>query len=144
MRDLGIEFISVFGLPPVDFVHLAADLGCRYISTGLTSKPLETLGYPPFSLKDDLRLRRQVLAALDDRGVSISLGEGMVIVPHADVSNLAPDLDVMAETRGRPDQHPQLRRGPQPYVRPTGDSYRDVRRAEYRDDDRTGPRYDDR
>jgi hypothetical protein len=33
MRALGIEFISVFGLPPVDFVHLAAGLGCRYIST---------------------------------------------------------------------------------------------------------------
>jgi fatty-acyl-CoA synthase len=26
MGDLGIEFISVLGLPPVDFVHLAADL----------------------------------------------------------------------------------------------------------------------
>jgi hypothetical protein len=36
---LGIEFLSVFGLPPVEFVNLAADLGCRYISTGLRSAP---------------------------------------------------------------------------------------------------------
>ena len=35
MHPLGIEFISVFGLPPVEFVHLAADLGCRHISTAL-------------------------------------------------------------------------------------------------------------
>ena len=32
-----------------------------------------------------------------DRDVSISLGEGLVIRPDADVSALAPDLDVMAE-----------------------------------------------
>ena len=38
-----------------------------------------------------------LLAALADRDVSISLGEGMVIRPGADVSALAPDLDVMAE-----------------------------------------------
>ncbi len=97
MRDLGIEFISVFGLPPVDFVHLAADLGCRYISIALVGRPLNSLGYPAFSLKDDRALRRQVLTAMDERGVSISLGEGMVIAPDADVSGLAFDLDVMAE-----------------------------------------------
>jgi sugar phosphate isomerase/epimerase len=97
MHDLGIEFISVFGLPPVDFVHLAADLGCRYISTALIGRPLESLGYPPFSLKDDARLRQDLLAAMDDRGVSISLGEGMVITAGSDVSDLAADLDVMAE-----------------------------------------------
>jgi hypothetical protein len=44
MRDLGIEFISVFGLPPADFVHLAADLGCRYVSTALTGRPLKSPG----------------------------------------------------------------------------------------------------
>ena len=35
MDRLGVEFLSVFGLPPVEFVNLAADLGCHYISTGL-------------------------------------------------------------------------------------------------------------
>ena len=41
MNRLGIENISVFGLPPVEFVNLAADLGCRYISTGL--EPIDYL-----------------------------------------------------------------------------------------------------
>ena len=27
--------LSVFGMPPVEFVHLTADLGCGYITTGL-------------------------------------------------------------------------------------------------------------
>ncbi len=97
MRGLGIEFISVFGLPPVEFVHLAADLGCRHISTSLTGARLESLGYPAFSLKDDAALRQHLRAAMDDRGISISLGEGMVIAPDSDVSGLAADLDVMAE-----------------------------------------------
>jgi sugar phosphate isomerase/epimerase len=96
-RDLGIEFISVFGLPPADFVHLAADLGCRYISTALVGRPLKSLGYPAFSLKDDRALRRELLAAMDERGVGISLGEGMVITADTDVAGLAADLDVMAE-----------------------------------------------
>jgi hypothetical protein len=34
MDRLGIELLSVFGMPPVDFVNLAASLGCRYISVG--------------------------------------------------------------------------------------------------------------
>jgi sugar phosphate isomerase/epimerase len=97
MRELGIEFISVFGLPPVEFVHVAADLGCRHISTALAGRPLESLGYPAFSLRDDVRLRRDMLAAMEDRGVGISLGEGVVITAASYVSDLAPDLDVMAE-----------------------------------------------
>jgi sugar phosphate isomerase/epimerase len=81
-------------------MHLAADLGCRYISTALVGRPLKSLkslGYRLFSLKDDVRLRQHLLTAMDDRGVGISLGEGMVIGPGADVSGLAADLDVMAE-----------------------------------------------
>lgn len=33
------------------------------------------VGYPTYSLKDDERLRREVIAALADTGVKISLGE---------------------------------------------------------------------
>lgn len=97
MRKLGIEFISVFGLPPVEFVNLAADLGCRYISTALVGRPLESLGYRPFSLRDDVRLRQDLRTVMRDRGVSISLAEGMVIGPGAEVSDLAADLDIIAE-----------------------------------------------
>ena len=99
MNRLGIEMLSVFGMPPVDYVQLVADLGCRYITTGLDGFVLKQLGYQPFSLRDDPALRRELLAAMDDRGVSLSLGEGLLIAPGVDVRSYAADLDVMAELR---------------------------------------------
>jgi sugar phosphate isomerase/epimerase len=97
MPRIGIENISVFGLPPVDFVNLAADLGCQHISTGLTSFPFGVHDYPPFSLRDDAALRREMIAAMRDRGVSISLGEGCTIRPGVDARDYARDLDLFAE-----------------------------------------------
>ncbi|MDM4142902.1 MULTISPECIES: TIM barrel protein [Mycobacterium] len=94
---LGIGMLSVFGLPPIELVDLAAKLGCRHISVAVRGMPLVPLGYPPFSLKDDAGLRRDLLAALGDRGVGISLGDGFVVLPGADVSALRGDLDVLAE-----------------------------------------------
>ena len=97
MNRLGIETLSAFGLPPVEYVTLAADLGCAHISTGLTQMPINPHNYPSFSLRDDAALRREMLAAMRDRGVSISLGEGLNVRPDADIRDLAPDLDIMAE-----------------------------------------------
>ena len=97
MEQLGIEHLSVFGLPPVSFVNLAADLGCRYIATGLNPFPYNPHGYEPFSLRDDAALRREMIAAMRDRGVSISLGEGCNVLPGSDISGCVADLDIMAE-----------------------------------------------
>jgi sugar phosphate isomerase/epimerase len=98
MNRLGIECISAFGLPPVQFVNLAADLGCRYISTGLEPIDYNPHGYPKFSLRGDPALRREMVAAMRDRGVSISLGEGFSIRPGVDVRRQrALDLQVMCE-----------------------------------------------
>ena len=97
MARLGIENISVFGLPPVAFVELAADLGCQHISTGLTSFDFGVHPYPPFSLRDDVSLRRDMMAAMRDRGVSVSLGEGFTIRPGSRAADFAGDLDLMAE-----------------------------------------------
>jgi sugar phosphate isomerase/epimerase len=98
MDRLGVEMLCVFGMPPVEYVHLTADLGGRYITTGMVGfAPLKALGYQPFSLRDDPRLRRDLLAAMDERGVSIALGEGLLIAPGVDVGSYAADLDIMAE-----------------------------------------------
>ena len=97
MNRLGIELISVFGLPPIEFVNLAADLGCRYISTGLTQVHINPHGYPAFSLFEDANLRREMIAAMRDRGISISLGEGLTARENADIRDRAAELDVMAE-----------------------------------------------
>jgi sugar phosphate isomerase/epimerase len=97
MDRLGIEFISVFGLPPVEFVGLAADLGCRYIAMGLAPILSNPHNYPRWSLRDDAALRRDTICAMHDRGVSISLGEGFIVRPGADVRDQSHDLDLMGE-----------------------------------------------
>lgn len=94
---LGIGMLSVFGLPPIELVDIAAELGCRYVSVAVQGMPLVPLGYRPFSLKNDARLRKNLAAAMSDQGVTISLGDGFVVLPGADVSALRDDLDVMAE-----------------------------------------------
>jgi sugar phosphate isomerase/epimerase len=94
---LGIEQLSVFGLPPVEFVNLAAALGCSCISAGLTGIGYNPHGYPAFSLRDDAALRREMTAAMRDRGVAISLGEGCIIRSHKDIRDAAADMDIMQE-----------------------------------------------
>lgn len=94
---LGIELLSVFGLDPVAHVHLAADLGCGHISTGLTQVPFNPHAYAQWSLREDAPLRRATLAALRERGVTISLGEGFGVRPGVDMRDRAADLDLMAE-----------------------------------------------
>jgi sugar phosphate isomerase/epimerase len=98
MNRLGIEFLSVFNLPPVSYVELAAVLGAPNISIGLISTPFcNPHGYPPWSLRDDAALRRELQAALRGRGVSISLGEGFSIRENIDVRDRAADLALMCE-----------------------------------------------
>ena len=97
MDRLAIEFLSVFDLPPAPFVELAADLGCQHISTGLSQAGFNPHGYPKAVLRDDPALRREMVAAMRDRGVSISLGEGLAIRPGVGARELAADLELMCE-----------------------------------------------
>ena len=97
MDRLGIGFLSVFALPPVELADLAADLGCQYISTVVQGQPLVPLGFRSYSLRDDAALRKDLLAAMNHRGVSISLGDGFLVLPGAEMGAFATDLDVLAE-----------------------------------------------
>ena len=101
MNEVGIERLCVFGMPPVPFVELAADLGCSCIGIGLTaSRYYNPHGYPDWSLRDDPSLRREMVAALRDRGVRITLLEGFAVVPGKDVRELAGDLDLLCALGG--------------------------------------------
>ncbi|MFT4265235.1 MAG: TIM barrel protein [Nocardioides sp.] len=99
MTDLGIEYQTVMGLPPIEFVHLAADLGCSRISMKARGGggPYNPWGFPEYSFVDDAALRRRMCAAMDARGVSISLGEGFVVLPGRDLLQDRANLDVMEE-----------------------------------------------
>lgn len=97
LDNLSLEFISVFALPPVSHVDLAADLGCRFISLRLEPLPYNPEGYSLWSLRQDASLRRNTRAALVDRGIDISLAEGFAVRADKDVRALEADLDLFAE-----------------------------------------------
>lgn len=98
-RDrVGIEFISVIGMPPPDFVRFADAMGVGHI--GLALAPIlqaNPHGYPAWSLRDEPALLRETLAALRDTGVGVSVGEGFLGWPGTAVADFAADLDIMAE-----------------------------------------------
>lgn len=95
--------LTLLGMPPVDYIKLAAELGCVSVSTGLSGLPLTMFGitdfapYPAWSLRDDPALRREMIAAMRDTGVRIGLAEGFSAKSDADVSAFAGDLDIFAE-----------------------------------------------
>lgn len=93
---IGIDCLSVFGLPPVKFVNLVAAIGCRCISIGLKPTGANLSGFPDWSLKDT-STRREMIAAMDDRGVSVALGEGLAVLPGKDVSEYTADLEAMCD-----------------------------------------------
>jgi sugar phosphate isomerase/epimerase len=96
-RAVGIDFISFMGLPPVQSVALAAELGCQHISIALAPMPGNPPRYPQWSLREDAGLRRELIAAQRDYGVAISLGEGYLVWPGTDIREAAADMELMRE-----------------------------------------------
>jgi sugar phosphate isomerase/epimerase len=101
MDRLAIEFISVFGMPPVQFVELAAKLGCP--SIGIAPRPIVTLDglYPAWDLAKDPALLAAVARALADNGVKIAQAEGFLVMPGLPVDSMAGDLDIVARLGAR-------------------------------------------
>lgn len=97
LHPLGIELLTVFGMNPVEHVTLAADLGCSAVSMGLEQFPFNPHGYPGWSLRGDAALRQEVTAAMKDRGIAISIGEGMGVSAQSDAADRAADMDLFAE-----------------------------------------------
>jgi sugar phosphate isomerase/epimerase len=105
VNRLGIEVLSTFGLPPVEHVQLAADLGCANISLLLRpfdvtklARPLDVdpHGYPPFDLVSDTALRRRTAALLSDLDIEISLAEGLSVRPGLFARDRADEFDAFA------------------------------------------------
>lgn len=101
MAVMGIDAQTVFGMPPVEHVRLAAELGCAHISIGLGPPPWNPRGFRNWSLRSDVNLRREMMNALRETGVSISLGEGFAIRANADIRERASDLDLLFELGAR-------------------------------------------
>lgn len=100
---VGIEMLTLLGMPPVEYINLASKLGCREVSSGLTGLPLSMFGiddfapWPMWSLRDEPKLRTELKAAMRDTGVLIGLAEGFRTSPSNDVADYSSDLDLFAE-----------------------------------------------
>jgi len=101
MNELGIERLCGFGMPPVDFVELAAELGCDCVGIGLA--PMQGYNpdnHPDWSLRDSAALRRELVASTQGSGVRISIVEGFAVAPDHDVRSFAGDMDLARELGG--------------------------------------------
>jgi sugar phosphate isomerase/epimerase len=96
-----LDLQSAFGMPPVEYVTLAADLGCGHVTTGAGPTPWNPCGYPRWSLRDDVALRRETAAALHDRGVVISVASGFSLRAETEVRDFAADMDLFAALGAR-------------------------------------------
>jgi hypothetical protein len=97
MRNLGVDFISGFSMPPTALAKLAGELGCASISCVLEPPPYNPENYPDWSLRTDKAMRKELVAALADNGVVLALAEGLLVMPESH----AQDRDTMAEICAR-------------------------------------------
>lgn len=94
---LGIDSQTIFGMPPVEHIKIASALGCGHVSLGPMPVPWQLDRFAPWSLRDDLPLRRETRAALRDTGVALALAEGFTIRPQTTSHERIADFDLMAE-----------------------------------------------
>jgi sugar phosphate isomerase/epimerase len=101
MERVGLECLSVFGLHPVEIIRLAAKLGCGHVSLNLGKSANRLPEYPECSIRHDSGLRQDIIAALADHGVGLSLLEGFALTPDNAPQDLAAHLDIAAELGAR-------------------------------------------
>jgi sugar phosphate isomerase/epimerase len=100
VNRIGIETLSMFGMDPVEFVHLAADLGCGHVSLNLGGSANRLAMYPQWSFRDDPALVRRTAEALREHGVAASLVEGFAVVPDREL-DYSRDLDLACQFGAR-------------------------------------------
>ena len=99
MNALGIERLGLFGMPPLQIVALAADLGCQCVGIGLAPAPggYNPEGHAAWSLRDEPALCRETIAAAHGAGIRFAIVEGFAVMPGHDMHGFAGDLDLVAE-----------------------------------------------
>lgn len=100
MKRIGIESLSTFGLDPVEFIEVAAELGCGHVSLSLSGSANRLPQYPAWSFREDPSTVRRTARALEECGVKASLIEGFPILPDREY-DYSRDLDLACEFGAR-------------------------------------------
>lgn len=95
MNPLGLEYLTLYGAHPLEFIRIAHETGYQHVS--FLTGPLDYPGLPSGapSLFEDARLRREVQASLRDRGMSISQVDGFVFRNGTMAQSYRPILDLL-------------------------------------------------
>lgn len=94
---LALEFISALGMPPPDFIRLTRRLGIGRVGIGPAPIGANPHGYPAWDLRKEPDVLRQTKAVMAAENVSVSLGEGFLIMPGSAIADSHPTMEVMAE-----------------------------------------------
>jgi sugar phosphate isomerase/epimerase len=76
MNPLGLEYLTVIGCHPIDYVRIAADIGCAHVAFHTSALDFPGMPPPAPSIFEDANLRKEVIAALADHGLSVHLVDG--------------------------------------------------------------------
>lgn len=98
---IGLEYLSVFGMPLPDYVALADQLGCDFVSVNF-GRPANAPADPSGpTLRQSAALRRHLADAVSAHGLRIELVEGFAIAPDTGIEHYEADLDAIAQLRAR-------------------------------------------
>jgi sugar phosphate isomerase/epimerase len=92
-----MDYLTLYGAHPLDYVRTCAKAGCAHVAFFLSALDFAGLPPGPPSLFDDAGLRRDVLACLDDHGMSIGLIDGFGIRKGVSALDYRPAFDVLGE-----------------------------------------------
>ena len=98
---VGLEYLSVFGMPLTDYVALAVRLGYDFVSVNYRGAANAPSGAAVEALKESRQARQQFASALADTGMRLELVEGFAITSATTVADYAPDLDTVAQLGAR-------------------------------------------
>lgn len=101
MEQLGLDPLVAFGLPPVEYAELAADLGCGHLALAFGPLPWNPCGFAPWSLRQDRALQRTLAATLAARDLDVSVVVGFSLRAGAEIADMAPEMDLAAELGAR-------------------------------------------
>jgi sugar phosphate isomerase/epimerase len=100
-RTLGLEYLSVFGMPLAEYAELAARIGCAFISVNYRGAANRLDERDARTLRECVSLRQELAEAVAAQDLHIELVEGFAITPELSVEKYASDLDAVAKLGAR-------------------------------------------
>lgn len=94
---LGLDYLSVFGLEPVAFIHLARELGLSSVALNMRGAANALEHTSDVGFNDSAERRTAITQAVLDNNMKLAMVEGISIAPERSVADITSDLDHLAQ-----------------------------------------------